>query len=246
MRRAIPAWLLCGLVPLAHAAHPLLTEDAGTQEPGKQQVELNTDWIQKPRNTDRVGAFTYTYGLREGLDLFATAPFTLSSPAGMNDVSLGVKWKMLETGRTSFALKPELFLPSGDEHKSLGTGLPGLTLTLVSSTEAAPWIFHANLALTLNHYRMDADRAANRNVRWRVSGAVEYFLAEKWQLVGDVGMERAQENDSNSHPVYLLMGAIYSPQQNVDLDAGVKFNRHCGNCATPGNRQFGVGLTWRF
>ena len=103
-----------------------------------------------------------------------------------------------------------------------------------------------NLALALNNYKLQADRDANRNALWRVSAAARYALTEQWQLLADLGVFRNIDISSNNHPAYFLTGVIYSPRKTLDLDAGLRFGLGCGECAAQIDRQFGIGLTWRF
>ncbi|TFV99587.1 transporter [Oxalobacteraceae bacterium OM1] len=249
MRRAaafLAAAVLGGLAGGAFGAHPLVTEDAWTQDPGRHQLELNTDTIRDIDGPDRIAGATLTYGWREGLDLFTSLPLGLSSPRGWGDASVGVKWQFAKRDAFTFALKPELFLPTGSEMKALGTGNPSIGVTLVSSAVLDRWQWHANVAANINRYRREEDRARFRNVIWRVSSAVEYALTEKLQWLLDAGLSHSQEAEVTRLPMHLVTGFIYSPNSDLDLDAGLRLNRRCGDCGTLGTRQFGVGLTWRF
>jgi hypothetical protein len=128
-----------------HAALPLVTDDTGTQDKGRHQVKINTDWVRQAGSSSHVGAATYTFDVLPNLDVFVSAPVTFSSPSGVNDISPGAKWRFFDHDDFSMALKPELLLPSGDPNKGLGTGRTGLAFTLIASYEAAPWSLHVNL-----------------------------------------------------------------------------------------------------
>ncbi|RJG08125.1 transporter [Noviherbaspirillum cavernae] len=245
--RLTAALLLCGLTQAAYAAHPLVTDDTGTQDTGNSQLEVNADRARYGDATRRTtSAVTYTYGALRNLDVFFNVPMALSSPSGAGDVSIGMKWRFAEGDNSSVAFKPELLLPSGDENKALGTGKAGFGLTLIGNWEAAPWTLQGNVALTFNNYKLQADRDANRTALWRVSAAARYALNEQWQLLGDLGVSRNNEVSSNSHPAYFLTGVIYSPMKTLDLDAGIRFGLGCSECTAQIDRQFGLGLTWRF
>lgn len=246
LRRRLLIPLLGLMMPPVFGAHPLVTEDIGVQGTGKRQVELNTDWLRQVHDTQHVGAFAYTYGANDNTDLIVTLPFALSSPSGMNDLSLGAKWRFFEAGPIGTALRTDLSLPAGNETRGLGIGYPALALTLVGSVETGPWQLHANAAVTLNRYRMESERDTRRNLVWRASAAVLYALNDKWQLALDSGVSQDVMAARGSLPTHLLAGVLYSPRPNIDLDAGVRFNRHCGDCGHEGKRQFGTGLTWRF
>lgn len=244
----------CLLTPAAYAAHPLVTDNTSTQDSNNQQIELNTDWLRQNNVHSHVVNFTYSYGLLENLDIYLNPPVTLSSPSGINDIALGVKWRLLEVDNFSLALKPELTFPSGDPNQGLGHGETSMSLTLIGSYQSGDWAFSGNFAANYNRYRLLSDQQANRNVLWRASVAAIYAVNPKWSLAFDGGItsntERASDssgdNHASSNPGYFITGVIYSPNPNLDLDAGVKFGIGCGACAAQTHRQLGVGVTWRF
>ncbi|MEN9772423.1 MAG: hypothetical protein RJA58_1066, partial [Pseudomonadota bacterium] len=103
----------------AYAAHPLVSEDTGTQGTGGNQVELNSDLSKAGGERTNTAAFTYTRGVAEAIDIFVNAPTTWKSPPGqskgLNDVSLGAKWRFFENGGFSLGIKPEWIAATGDE-----------------------------------------------------------------------------------------------------------------------------------
>src|SRR5207253_2122964 len=149
-------------------------------------------------------------------------PVTASSPHGVNDASLGIKWRFFESGPDSLAIKPVLVLPSGNQNQGLGTGRSSAALTLIGTHDAAPWAFHGNLGISIPRYALAADREAHRGTLWRASAAVSYSLNETWRAVADIGIARNPDVGSAINPAYLLTGIIYSPGKNLDLDAGIK------------------------
>jgi hypothetical protein len=61
----------------AYAAHPLVTEDTGTQGIGGNQVEVNTDWLKDEGVKSRTSTVTLTRGIQENLDVFFKHPLRL-------------------------------------------------------------------------------------------------------------------------------------------------------------------------
>jgi hypothetical protein len=92
--------LSTAIVSASHAAHPLVTEDTGTQGPKAYQIELNADWTTDVGNRTKTGGFTFTQGVVDGLDLFINIPTTwgaaLGEKTGLNDLSIGAKWVLVE------------------------------------------------------------------------------------------------------------------------------------------------------
>ncbi len=234
--------VLCSASYSAFAAHPLVTDDTGTQGKGNNQVEVNTDWLRQSGVGSHVGAFTYTYGATDNLDVFTNAPASFYPSAGVGDVSVGAKWRFADRNGGSLAIKPEFFLPSGNESKGLGNGRSSLALTQIASYADGPWTFHANIGVTINRYGTADDEAANRPVVWRASTAVWYAINAQWKIVADTGVAQNIARSSDVNPSFVLLGAIYSPNESVDLDVGAKVGL---NKAEVG-QQFGVGATFHF
>src|SRR4051794_5114584 len=58
----------CMVVATAHAAHPLLSEDTGTQGAGHTELELGTSWIRQDGGRVFELDPQLSYGLREEMD----------------------------------------------------------------------------------------------------------------------------------------------------------------------------------
>lgn len=144
--------MLGGIFPgFARAAHPLITEDTGTQGAGRYQLELTTEHGYKDEDYaaehERQFTATFSYGLCENMDLIFAAPYQrISSDAsgdiethsGISDTGLDIKWRFFETDDLSMALKPGITLPTGDEAVGLGSGKSAYSLYLVTSIEPGP------------------------------------------------------------------------------------------------------------
>lgn len=226
----------------AHAAHPLVTDDTGTQGQGNHQLELNTDRAREAGVSSQSAAVTYTYGLRDALDVFITLPGATTSPSGIGDVSAGAKWRFHESGESTLGLKSEFFFPIGDENRGLGTGRMRAGFTLLASQQVAGWTFLGNAGISLNRYALPSDRDQYRRLAWRVSAAAMHEIADQWKAVADTGVARNDTRGERTHPAFLLLGLIYSPTDKLDIDAGWK----AGLNSAEVHRQVGAGLTFRF
>jgi hypothetical protein len=236
------ASLLACMTQLVMAAHPFITDDTGTQGTGRRQLEVNTDRLDYSGIREHSGAFTFTYGVTPHIDLFGNLPVQLSSPSGINDISVGLKWRMWEEGNTSLAIKPELVLPTGNEDKGLGNGNPGMQATVLLTHSTGPWNLHANLGLTRNSYRASEAKRQFQDKLWRASVAASYALGDQFRLVADLGTERNIDRSNRKRPAFALIGIIYAPTDAVDLDIGIK----AGLNDAEADRQVGAGLTFRF
>lgn len=226
----------------AYAAHPLVTDDTGTQGQGNHQLELNTDRAREAGISSQSASITYTFGLREALDVFITLPGATTSPSGIGDVSAGAKWRFFESDQMTLGLKSELFFPTGDENRGLGTGRSRAGIALLASQQVEGWTFLANAGISLNRYAIPSDRNQYRHVTWRVSAAAIHEIADQWKVVGDTGIARNDTRGERTHPAFLLFGLIYSPTDKLDVDIGWK----AGLNSAEVHRQVGAGVTFRF
>ncbi len=230
----------------AFAAHPLITDDTGTQGRGKYQLEVNSEFTYDKegvfdedagehiteKTTGGELATVLSYGITDNLDIVLGLPYqwnkikkdrTVESDVdGISDISLEVKWRFFEKDGLSLALKPGITLPTGDENKGLGNGKVSYGLIFIATKEIAPFTFHFNLGYTNNEYKLQADKNANRKGIWHVSVASEVEVIKDLKAVANVGVERNQDKTSNTHPAFILGGLIYSITDNIAVDFGVK------------------------
>ncbi|MDE2427695.1 MAG: transporter [Burkholderiales bacterium] len=231
------------ILPLyAKAAHPLVTEDAGLQGLNGQQMELNADQWRAETKTSRISSLTYTYGLSERTDIFATLPRNWLNPSGMGDVSLGQKSLLTENANVSWAWKSEIFFPTGSTQKGLTTSSHDLALTLIRTSRNTNTILHSNLALVLREFDTDLDKLDRRQTIWRASSAGLYALNQEWQVVADVAISQAEMRADKTLPVQFVLGMIYSPNSKLDLDWGIRQWRHQRAIDT----YLGMGMAKRF
>lgn len=223
---AFPSW----------AAHPLITDDTGTQGKGKFQLELNGqyDWDREDSEDNTVKSTggqvsaTLSYGVAENVDLVFTMPYlwgkaevneiTEYDEQGIGDAVLEVKMQLFEKNGFSLALKPGISFPTGNEEKGLSSGLLGGHIFLIASQELGSLAFHGNLGYIRNENNVD-----ERKDIWHASLAATWEVIKNLKLVTNVGIERNPDEDANNDPTFLIGGIIYSINENFDVDCGVKF-----------------------
>ncbi len=220
--------LLAGAGLVAHAAHPLITEDTGTQGAGRTQIELTAEHAHDHDHGVQEQAWRYAavtaYGLQDTLDVLVTVPYvrervddgTVGRASGIGDVGVDLKWRFYESGIWSAALKPGLVLPTGDDRHGLGAGRVGYGAYLVTSADLAPWVVHVHVGY-LRH----------RNTLGERDGIRHFSLATtrdigRWRLVADIGTTTAADRARTRDPAFLIGGIIYALQPDIDLDAGYK------------------------
>jgi len=238
------------LFTVSYAAHPLITDDTGTQGKGKFQLEVNSEfshekeqqynadddrWETK-KETGGELATILSYGITDNADIVLGLPYqwkktridgVVTTDAteqgdGISDMSLEVKWRFFDKDGLSLALKPGITFPTGDENKGLGNGRASYGLMFITTKEMKPLAFHLNLGYTRNEYKLQADKEANRKDIWHASLASEVEVIKDLKAVANIGIERNPDRASNTHPAFLLGGLIYSISESIAIDMGVK------------------------
>lgn len=248
------------LAQAAFSAEPLVTEDTATQGRGKFQAEMHCQvGMDREEQTDASGApvilksriseikTVLTYGLTDSADIILAAPYQWNSEEmddvsvfdenGFSDVSIDLKWRFFEKERFSFAIKPGITLPVGDEERYLGTGRMILNLYFIATTELDPLVFHCNLGYIRNENKID-----QRVDLYHASLAGEWKVLNKLRLVANAGVEQNIDRTSSEDCAFVLGGVIYSPIDRLDLDAGMKL----GLTREETDYVFMGGVTFRF
>jgi hypothetical protein len=209
---------------------PRFPPDTGTQGRGKFQVELfgeyghDEDEIITSKNSDL--SATLTYGLIDPIDIVLSVPYqawrsndsdSVVKGDGIGDLAMEAKWRFFESEGISLALKPGFTIPTGDEEKGFGAGRSTYYLYLIASKGIETRAFHINLA-----YIRDENTVDERKDVWHASVAATVDVMKELKLVGDFGGETNPDRSSNTPPVYILGGFIYSPSENFDIGLGVK------------------------
>lgn len=219
----ISLWLSILCMPV-YAAHPLITDDTGTQGAGRFQLEVNTEHSNDNGSTGTALSATLSAGILEHLDVVLGFPYVFlrekgetgrwNRENGVSDLFLAVKWRFYEHEGLAFALKPGVTLATGDEDKGLGDGRPTYSLFLVGTKELDPLSVHLNLGYIVNRKEL-------RDI-WHYSLAGEYAAADRFKIVANLGGETNPDRESGVHPLFALGGMIYRVTEGFDIDFGVK------------------------
>lgn len=235
MKSVIFVFAVLLLPAAAWAALPLITDDTATQGKGKSELEVSAIYNEDKSSEDGVAIkendhaifSTLTYGITNRVDVFISLLYAWPhvqtegsniTTGGISDTALGVKWRLFEKDRVSFAIKPVMIIPTGNEAKGLGTGRTRYGSYFIITKEFDSWAIHANLGYIRNENKID-----ERNDLWQVSLATTYKMVKNLQLCADIGAITNTDKTSEVEPSYLLIGLIYSANQNIDISLGVKF-----------------------
>jgi hypothetical protein len=231
--KLLPALILAlSFGSAAFAAHPLVSDDTGTQGSGAYSLEINGEVARyadsKVRETHSEVAAVLSAGVADNVDLVLGVPFqhlhvresgSVDKTSGLADLSLELKWRFYEREGFSLALKPGITLPTGDDERGLGNGRVSWGGTLIATQELKLVTLHLNLGYAHNEF---ADDDGQRKDILSASLAATTQLTEKLQLVANVGAESNGESGNSTWPAFALAGAIWNVRENLDLDLGVK------------------------
>jgi len=241
-----------------YAAHPLITDDTGTQGSGRFQLELNAEL-----GDDEEGAFSengaevaavLSCGIADNVDVVLGFPWmhyeieegdvTLADEDGIGDLSLEVKWRFFEyeDRGLSIALKPGVTFPTGDDERGLGNGKLSGGGALLVSKEGVLGKLHLNLGYMRHAYGAGEDDLLLHNDIWHASFAGEINVTADITAVGNIGVETNPEKNAEDDPAFLIGGLIYSVTDDFDLDAGVKWGLNDAETDTA----FLAGIAARF
>ena len=207
----------------SHAAHPLISDDTGTTGTGKFSLEMNAEYANDNGDSETQLAATLSAGIRENIDLVASMPYLFTrinegnetlKEDGLSDITVEVKWRFYEKEGFSFAIKPGIILPTGEEKKGLGDGKAAYSLYFLTTKELDP----VSLDLDLGYIK---NRRELRDI-WLYTLAAEYAVSKPLTLVANIGGETNPDRESSVHPLFLLGGMIYKINENFSIDFGLK------------------------
>lgn len=223
----------------ALAGPPLITDDAGTVDVGKVEIELNGSHAKDKaaqhgvtaKNSSTDAEMKISTGLARGFGLSMAVPYTISAREmnngavvgnndGFGDLGVELKYAFAEVSGVSLAIKPGVTLPTGkaglsDEHLQY-------TAVLIGTREFADGncALHANLGYEYHSYQSSA--VAGRRHLWSGSVAGEMKLAKGLTGVLDFGLATNPDSGSGTPPAYGLTGARYEINDRLDVNAGIK------------------------
>ncbi len=242
----------------AVALQPLITDDTSTQGSGGNQLEvsLNQSRITTSGVSDRSGslAVVYTRGVAETVDLYAGGVYVHLHPGGdqheargAGNPTLGGKWRFLDTTAegTSAAAKLEFLLPVSNsaETAGLGSASMGGNLTFILSQDLPFGAIYVNASAGRLRYRASGNNPDSTPMR--LSAAPVWQLTPQWRLALDLGALWVRSSEQRVRTGFVELGAIWSPNDDLDLALGVIQTADNQN---PRTRALAAtaGLTWRF
>ena len=210
--------MAAGLAVDARAAHPLITEDTGTQGRGRWQLEVNGERSRLDAG-GRVGqgAATLSYGATDSVDLQLTGGLAEVRDGvrirGALDTALDLKWRFFEREALTLAIKPGVTLPTAKPGLG-GERAKGGSL-LIASYELEALALHAHAG-----YLRNRNAIGERTSLRHASASLWLKPTEALKLVVDRSRDTNPDPASSRALHQSIAGAIYGITKDFDVDVG--------------------------
>ena len=237
----IVGWMACA--GMAQAAHPLQTEDTGTQGTGNIEFENGLTWSRTGNTKDFSYQPQVSYGLTPALDLIGQPSWLIhrdesgATVRDFGDTNLDAKWRFFGSAPLSLAVRAGVTLATSGQGLGNPHGKVATHALIAATYDAAPFTTHFNLGLAQNPSGTD-----ERKRIASTSAAFMWAVNEQLILTVDGSVAQNPSPARKAWPGTLLGGAIYTIKPGLDADIG--WQSSLG--AAPTTRQWLLGLTYRF
>jgi hypothetical protein len=224
----LPAFLHLVVLALAaapaFAAHPLLTEDTGTQGTGRFELELGVAEGGDGGTKALEFGPQLSYGALDSLDLIVRPTWlTVRGAAedgttqGFGDTGVDFKWRFWADGPLSFGVRAGAAIPTGDNDKGLGNGKTSPHAILIATYNAEAWWFGANL-----DYAYDPLVGDRRN-EFGATVAAVHSVRENLRASAELGTAVNPDASKTSWLGFARFGAMATVARWLDIDAAYQF-----------------------
>jgi hypothetical protein len=226
----------------AFAAHPLFTEDTGTQGRGNVEVELGNSWNDVDGNWDQLFQPQISYGASTSLDLIVQLSWVEGKDAqdeharGLGDTNLDFKWRFYGSAPWSLGVRAGVAVPTAQHDLGLPQGTFSPHVVLATTIDIAPVTINADLG-----YMHWPPEAGLRTDLYHASAAMMLAASSRLTLLLDVGVDSNPRPNQASWGAVALVGFIYTWRPGLDFDAGYRDRLNSGG----GPRQWLIGVTVR-
>jgi hypothetical protein len=223
--KIVAALVAFALPAMAHAAHPFVTEDPGTQGAGKVELELGFGAFRgDPAIPGRNSIFSpqLSVGASESVDLIAQVARVEQTATGeptvigLGGTLLDLKWRFKETDDYALGVRAGLDLPSGDGSDGVDSDTVGAHAIGIVSLAFGEWAAYANAS-----YAYTRQPGTRRNL---LGVSVALTRPDDRPLRGFVEAAAYSNPDPDNArwPAFARAGAILTVASWLDVDAGVQ------------------------
>jgi hypothetical protein len=205
----VSLWILPGQ---AGAARPLSTDDAGTVEARKSEMEAGYGY-KDFGGTGQGISLGLKHGITEKMDLGVASGWQFDPDDGPEGMEIGVKWSLLPAKESQPGVSLTFGFAPGDPEYSLNG--------IVSQPLGEKLTLHLNAGYTV------PEALADGAVFW--GGAAEYAVHEKINLVGEmIGEEDLSDADEDCRSWLIGANAAVADFLTLDIGGGAKLSSDPG------------------
>jgi hypothetical protein len=251
------ALLLLAIPLISSAFEPLNTDDAGTVEKNRNQIEqyffttashgggtANTLDIITP-GEEYFGAgdakafpLTYTRGVSENMEISLGTTYFAIPRGNYSPISnkvIAMKWRFAEDGqgKWAIAIKPSFTLPGSQQQQvhGLDLAMPNYALNLIGSRYWNDVELHINASYMKSpyntNYPVGMSSNSNRTNILFFSAAPVWTVVKGVRLALDAGITTNPPSSEQYLTSYALLAGIFSVTE--DLDIGLSYMRSAAN-----------------
>ena len=226
----------------AYAAHPLQTEDTGTQGVGNIEIENGMVWSRSTAARSFVYQPQVSYGVLPVLDLIVQPSFERHREAGddwrsdFGDTNLDAKWRFYGSAPWSLGLRAGLQLATASHDAGLPHGTVGSHEVLVLTYDEAPITIYGNLGSVQN-----PAGSGQRRQLFNSSTALLWTTNQHLILTAELAAGSNPAPHHGEWPATALAGLIWTIIPGLDSDIG-----YVTGLQRPATQQWLAGLTYRF
>lgn len=196
------------------AARPLVTDDYYTIAQGGYELEIGYASTQNQASQANSANLSFKRGVLDRFDLGIEIPYTLSSPAGLNDVLLHAKYRLWERGEDEgLTGRIDYKFNNGNAGQGLGSGDNDYSLLLIYSRKFGKTKAHLNFG----HVTVGINAGVQTDDYFAYAIAMEYPV---WGDKGDIMAEYVGNNADSPGPAFFQIGARFLVASGLKMDAG--------------------------
>ena len=238
------ALALAATAPSSFAAHPLQTEDTGTQGAGNLEIENGLQHSRFDSTTQTTYQPQLSLGLATTLDAIVQPAYIWQHTpqeraSGLGDTNVDAKWRFWGSDPLSLAFRGGVALATNEHGMGLTHGKSSEHGLIALTWDHSPTTVHANVGIT---YVPRAPATPARRAMTSVSAALMQQVNERLILTIDSTFAQAPNPHKASWPGTVLAGVIWTARPGLDIDFG--WQRSVDD--QPVTRTWLAGLTYRF
>ncbi|MFC1667704.1 transporter, partial [Candidatus Omnitrophota bacterium] len=209
---------------VTYAARPISTDDAGTVEKRRIEIESGFEYVKQADEENNL-SFVLKYGIIKNLDLGIEIPYTFidfnesANVDGMGDIQCTTKYHFLDETQNLPALALSCSIKTKTGDKGLSSGEVDYALTGIMTKEIREFTTHVNFGYTI----VGEPEGEKLDDIFSYGLAIEYPVNEKLNIAGELTGETIFDGDFDDNPCSALTGLNYAFSEIVTFDFGVGF-----------------------